>query len=212
MRKVVLEKTGTLKSGPYNAPDENESMKVLNNSSLKFSSSIYESRDYTFLQSTPSQKFKDPKLFCRELFPVYIKALKYYSSMHPELGIKESDIPIYAHMLVAQDGLESRWGQSFAGLNNYGNITVGSSGASYTLGKDHDGKGNPIVQKFRNFQSKEAFVRYKISLVGGSMYEAFKYGPNGFYKQIVKGGYAGDPEYYNKLLSSFKTEQKFARG
>lgn len=69
--------------------------------------------------------------------------------------------------LIRQDALESRWGNSAQGKYNYGNITTGSKNysGSYVTGDDTDGKGNPIKQKFRNYNSIDDYVKDKIALL-----------------------------------------------
>lgn len=109
----------------------------------------------------------------------------------------------YVKYLVAQDALESAWGTKYAGNYNFGNITVPkNSNASYTEGSDHDGNGNPITQRFRNYDSMDEWVRAKVDLLSNSRYKAFT-GDNSakaFYTRIKQGGYATDPNYVNKLI------------
>lgn len=153
--------------------------------------------------TTRASSFESASQFCKTLYPMYVKALNVFSAQHPDKGIKKEDIPTLAGMLVAQDGLESAWGKSYAGMNNFGNITVGSSGAPYTLGKDHDGNGNPITQKFRNYSSPQMFVNSHVELVGNSRYNAFIKGPGQLYQRIAAGGYAEDKNYVSKLNSAY---------
>jgi len=76
---------------------------------------------------------------------------------------------------------------------------VGSSGASYTLGKDSDGRGNTITQKFRNYDSLDDYVNNKIALLSGNRYRAFAGDISGIYNRIKAGGYATDPNYVKNL-------------
>ena len=108
----------------------------------------------------------------------------------------------YAKYLVAQDALESGWGSRYTGNYNFGNITTGSD-ASYTEGSDHDAKGNPIKQKFRNYDSLEDYVNAKINLLNNKRYNAFVDDSDNaetFFSRIVRGGYAEDPKYLDKIL------------
>lgn len=147
---------------------------------------------------TKSEKYKDSNKFKKELTEAYTKALK-------SRGMDTR----YAKYLVAQDALESGWGSRYVGNYNFGNITIGSDKtASYTEGNDHDAKGNPIKQKFRNYDSIDDYVNAKISLLNGSRYNAFSDNTDDartFYSRIVKGGYAEDPNYLTKILRVYNS-------
>lgn len=147
---------------------------------------------------TKSEKYKDSNKFKKELTEAYTKALK-------SRGMDTR----YAKYLVAQDALESGWGSRYVGNYNFGNITVGSDKtASYTEGNDHDSKGNPIKQKFRNYDSIDDYVNAKISLLNGSRYNAFSDNADdarAFYSRIIKGGYAEDPNYLTKILRVYNS-------
>ena len=140
-----------------------------------------------------SEKYSDPNKFKNDLTEAYTKALK-----ARKLNVK------YAKYLVAQDALESSWGSKYAGNYNFGNITIGSDKTSpYTEGNDNDGKGNPIKQKFRNYDSLEDYSNAKINLLNNKRYNAFvddSDNAEAFFSRIVKGGYAEDPKYLEKLL------------
>ena len=94
---------------------------------------------------------------------------------------------------------------------NYGGITVSpkSTGIPYIERGDKDGKGNPITQRFRKFNSAEDYVRYKVALLSGSRYNAFIGDPSGFAERVKAGGYAADPRYVASLNSMVS---KFQRG
>lgn len=69
-------------------------------------------------------------------------------------------------MLVAQDALESGWGKSAQGKFNYGNLTPGKSWKGEIVnGRDSDGKGNPISQKFRSYNSIEEYAADKVQFL-----------------------------------------------
>lgn len=147
---------------------------------------------------TKSEKYKDSNKFKKELTEAYTKALK-------SRGMDTR----YAKYLVAQDALESGWGSRYVGNYNFGNITVGSDKTeSYTEGNDHDSKGNPIRQKFRNYDSIDDYVNAKISLLNGRRYNAFSDNTDDartFYSRIIKGGYAEDPNYLTKILRVYNS-------
>lgn len=142
-----------------------------------------------------SKKYTNKNEFISEMTEAYSKALKLR-------GIN----PDYASYLAIQDALESGFGKSYVGNWNYGNITVGSSGASYTEGKDHDGYGKQIINKFRNYDTLDDYINNKIDLLSGRRYRAFNGDISGFYSRVKAGGYAGDPNYVahlNKLYGQY---------
>lgn len=142
-----------------------------------------------------SKKYTNKNEFISEMTEAYSKALKLR-------GIN----PNYASYLAIQDALESGFGKSYVGNWNYGNITVGSSGASYTEGKDHDGYGKQIINKFRNYDTLDDYINNKIDLLSGRRYRAFNGDISGFYSRVKAGGYAGDPNYVahlNKLYGQY---------
>ena len=140
-----------------------------------------------------SEKYSNSNKFKKDLTEAYTKALE-------ARGLNTK----YAKYLVAQDALESGWGSRYTGNYNFGNITIGSDKtASYTEGNDHDAKGNPIKQKFRNYDSLEDYVNAKIDLLNNKRYNAFADDSDNaetFFSRIVKGGYAEDPKYLEKIL------------
>ena len=139
-------------------------------------------------QRSTSTKYTDRNKFISDMTAAYAKALS-------KKGISTE----YARRLAVQDALESNFGQSYAGNWNFGNIIVGSSGASYTEGNDTDGNGNPIKQKFRNYASLEDFVNHKIDLLNGRRYRAFDGDIEHFYDRVKAGGYATSKNYVNTL-------------
>ena len=139
-----------------------------------------------------SKRYTDKNEFVSDLYAAYSSALK-------ARGLD----PSYAYMLVAQDALESAYGSKYSGNYNYGNITaIGNQ--SYTPGKDKDGLGNTISQKFRNYNSLDEWVNAKIDLLNGKRYNAFTGDPSQFYDRVKAGGYAQDPNYVKKLTDTYK--------
>ena len=140
-------------------------------------------------QSTTSQSFASKDEFKSIMTPIYQKLL-----------IEKGLNPEYARMLVAQDGLESGWGKHTQGRYNLGNITLGSNKTrSFTVGRDHDASGNPIEQKFVNYDSLEDYANAKIDLLNSERYRAFTGDISQFAERVKKGGYATDPDYVHKL-------------
>ncbi len=147
--------------------------------------------------SADEVKYSNRSDFVRDLTNAYASALT-------KAGISTD----YAKYLVAQDALESNYGKSYAGRYNYGNITVGSdTTASYTEGADHDANGNPITQRFRNYDSMEDYANAKIALLNGSRYRAFTGNKTAqdFYTRVKNAGYATDPDYVKKLLAVYNS-------
>lgn len=147
--------------------------------------------------STSTRTFKNKEEFKRTMLPIYEKVLS-------KMGLDTA----YAKMLVAQDGLESGWGRSAQGRFNYGNITLGSNkNRSYTLGNDKDKDGNPITQKFVNYDSLEDYAQAKVQLLNSSRYKAFNGPLQEFANRVYQGGYATAPNYVealNRVIASAK--------
>lgn len=152
-------------------------------------------------ESPSSKIYNDNKEFISDLESAYTKELT-RRGLNPE----------YAKYLVAQDALETNYGKSYKGNFNFGNITVGSSGASYTEGKDKDSSGNTITQKFRNYNSLDDYVSNKINLLSGSRYKAFNGDLSSFYDRVKRGGYAEDANYVSKLNGVYNSIYKAKNG
>lgn len=115
-------------------------------------------------------------------------------------------------MLVAQDALESGWGEKAQGRFNYGNITPGSSWkGQIVVGRDKDSNGNPIKQKFRSYNSMDEYTRDKVSFLT-RLYDFDQNDSINTFTYKLQGGnragrkYAGSKTYisaiknvYNKL-------------
>lgn len=68
--------------------------------------------------------------------------------------------------LIAKNALESGWGKYAQGDFNFGNLTTGSNWTGrYVQGKDKDSKGNSIGQKFRAYDSLDAYVADEIQFL-----------------------------------------------
>jgi flagellum-specific peptidoglycan hydrolase FlgJ len=64
-----------------------------------------------------------------------------------------------------------------------------------------------VAQSFRQFNSLEDYVKYKIDLLGNSNFNVFAYRPDQMYSRLVsaKNKYATDPNYLNKMLKMYKS-------
>lgn len=149
--------------------------------------------EQTVTPKSTSKRYNDKQQFISEMTDAYTKVLS-------EKGIN----PEYAKYLAIQDALESNFGKSYAGNWNFGNIIVGSSGASYTEGGDKDANGKPITQKFRNFDSLDDFIRYKVALLSNKRYHAFDGDIEQVYDRIKAGGYATAKNYVNSLKKLYE--------
>lgn len=109
--------------------------------------------------------------------------------------------PAFAEYLVAQDALESGWGKYQSGKNNFGGIKlVGTGKGSTKKTKEWNGRAMETVSAtFRDFDSLQDYVNYKINLVGNSNYNVFAYSPNQYFNRMKAGGYATDPNYVSKM-------------
>lgn len=138
-----------------------------------------------------------------------------YSKVLKEKGIDT----MYTDGLVAQAALESAWGKSQSGKNNLGGITVSDKyldKVPHTMRKTKEWENGRYVDKvraFRDFNSLEDYANYHVSLLNSEFrnkYDAF----NGnslidFVNNVVKGGYATDPDYAKKLVSVIKSVQGY---
>ena len=116
--------------------------------------------------------------------------------------------PAFAEYLVAQDALESGWGKHQAGRNNFGGIK-GKGSARQT--KEWDGqKMITITDSFRDFNSLQDYVNYKIDLVGNSRYNVFAYSPSEYFTRVKAGGYATDPNYVSKMNQMLSSVRAYA--
>ena len=116
--------------------------------------------------------------------------------------------PAFAEYLVAQDALESGWGKHQSGKNNFGGIK-GKGSAKQT--KEWDGqKMITITDSFRNFDSLQDYINYKIDLVGNSRYNVFAYSPNQYFSRVKAGGYATDPNYVSKMNQMLNSVRNFS--
>ena len=75
-------------------------------------------------------------------------------------------------------------------------------------GKDHDGKGQPITQKFREYDSVDEYVKDKIKLLENSYDFKQEDSPEVFAAKLDgdnkgKRRWAEDPEYASKMVSVF---------
>jgi len=126
-------------------------------------------------------------------------------------GVDEEAAGEYAKRIVAQDALESLYGQSrLAKFYNFGGIKDFRQGVdSLKLAtKEHDGNGYKTVrQPFRKFKNLDEYVNYKIDLLGNSNYNVFSFAPNKMYRRLTtaKKKYATDPDYERKLNNVYYT-------
>ena len=113
--------------------------------------------------------------------------------------------PNYADSLVAQAALESAWGKSTSGKNNYGGIK--GKGTTRRTREVINGKSTYINDSFRDFNSLDEYADYQVNLLNGPRYKAFS---GDFISRVVKGGYATDPNYkniFNSVLKRVKSVQ-----
>lgn len=116
--------------------------------------------------------------------------------------------PAFAEYLVTQDALESSWGKSQSGSNNFGGIK-GKGTSKQT--KEWDGsKMISVTDSFRDFNDLKDYINYKIDLVGNNRYNVFNYSPEEYFERIKAGGYATDPNYVSKLNSVLQTVRKYS--
>ena len=117
----------------------------------------------------------------------------------------------YADYIAAQDALESGWGTSSLSEHyNFGGVkeTRKGKGVQKKTKESYDGKTlTDTVDSFRQFDSLDDYVKYKIDLLGNSNYNVFAYRPDQMYNRLVtaKNRYATDPDYEKKMNAVYKT-------
>lgn len=141
--------------------------------------------------------FKDQSDFVQQMTDAYAAELQ-----------KRGYDPAFAEYIVAQDALESSWGKSQSGTNNFGGIK-GKGTSKQT--KEWDGsKMISVTDSFRDFNDLKDYINYKIDLVGNNRYNVFDYSPEEYFERIKAGGYATDPNYVSKLNSVLQTVRKYS--
>lgn len=134
------------------------------------------------------------------------KMMSTYEKILKEKGISKD----YAKYLVAQDALESNWGNSsLSDVNNFGGIkATGNSPYIEKWTTEYiDGKNKKVLAKFRKFDNLEDYARYKVNLLNNKRYMAFSGDKEDFFNKVKRGGYATDRDYVSKLnriLNSMK--------
>lgn len=156
------------------------------------------------LHSAPETKsgkiYSDKKKFKADLKSAYEKELQ-------ARGISTE----YADYMVAQDALESGWGTSSLSKHyNFGGVkeTREGKGVQKKTKESFDGKTlTDTVDSFRQFDSLDDYVKYKVDLLGNSNYNVFAYRPDQMYNRLItaKNKYATDPDYEKKMNAVYKT-------
>jgi hypothetical protein len=108
----------------------------------------------------------------------------------------------YPELVAAQWALESGWGKHTSGLNNF--FGLKGSGSEVTTGEFINGKWVTVKDSFLNFPTLDASVQYLVD----RWYKDFKQfkgvnnapNRNAAAQQLVKEGYATDPDYAAKLI------------
>lgn len=120
--------------------------------------------------------------------------------------------PAFAEYLVAQDALESGWGKHQSGKNNFGGIKlVGAGKGSTKKTQEWNGRTMETVSaNFRDFDSLQDYVNYKINLVGNKNYNVFAYSPNQYFSRVKAGGYATDPNYVSKMNQMLNSVREYS--
>lgn len=122
--------------------------------------------------------------------------------------------PAMIKALIAQDMLESGWGKSVQGKYNFGNITGGKGYKGKTMsGRDRDGSGKPITQRFREYDSMQDYANDKIALLK-RRYDFNQDDDINTFADKLSGNnsskyrYAEDKNYSNVLKSVFNGDTK----
>lgn len=148
-------------------------------------------------QYSNDSSFDDQSDFVKQMMNAYATELQ-----------KRGYDPAFAEYIVAQDALESSWGKSQSGSNNFGGIK-GKGTSKQT--KEWDGsKMISVTDSFRDFNDLKDYINYKIDLVGNNRYNVFAYSPEEYFERMKAGGYATDPNYVSKLNSVLQTVRKYS--
>lgn len=84
------------------------------------------------------------------------------TNAYKTLGLNDNAIK----NLIAKNALESGQGKFVHGDFNFGNITTGNKwGDRYIEGKDKDQNGNPVIQKYRSYNSLQDYVLDELKLL-----------------------------------------------
>lgn len=101
------------------------------------------------------------------------------------IGIKDENL---IKILVGKDALETGWGKSVIGQNNFGNITTGSDWTGQYV--EHHNRRNGQTYKFRSYSSPDEYARDSWRLLSnrygikeGDTIEVVR-------QKLNKGGYA----------------------
>ena len=146
--------------------------------------------------STDTNETFTKESFKAKMLPLYERALEMR-------GLDKS----FARSLVAQDGLETRWGNATIGQFNYGNIT-GKSGVTRNVREYINNEWTTKNQNFVNFASEWDYVNAKINLLNNSKYDVFSHPVSEFAQRVKAGGYATDPNYVEVLSNTIRTLRK----
>lgn len=151
-------------------------------------------------ESKSGKTYSDKKKFKSDLKAAYEK----------ELTARGLD-PEFADYIAAQDAHESAWGtSSLAEHYNFGGVkeTRKDKGVQKKTKESYDGKTlTDTVDSFRQFDSLNDYVKYKIDLLDNENYNVFAYRPDQMYNRLVtaKNKYATDPDYESKLNAVYKS-------
>lgn len=128
------------------------------------------------------------------------------TAAYKRAGLKDDMIK----SLIAKNALESGWGKYAQGSYNFGNLTVGSNwNGKFVTGKDSDGKGSQISQKFRAYDSIDEYVKDEIQFLS----KLYDFNPNDDFETFIKKldgknkagrKYAGVSDYAARVRRVYK--------
>lgn len=125
----------------------------------------------------------------------------------------------YAKWLTAQDALETGWGKSIIGNNNFGNIQyfddVHGNKYSFTGGTDKHADGTKYSARFVNFNNIEDYIKYKVGMLSNPNSKRYRNifigDTNGFADRMQASGYAESKTYGKALKDVFNTVDKYLK-
>ena len=190
-------------------PKEKPNLVEVDNSDIKILKNTYFGKPNNSVTPTPSKgTWKSTYSGNKEGW------LKDLSNAYRNAGIKNENA---IRMLLAQDALESSWGKSAQGKFNFGNITAGAKwDGDIVVGNDTDANGNPIKQKFRNYNSLEDYAKDKVKFLK-NLYDFNESDNIDIFTSKLKGSNKAKRHYaehkgYKSLLTGVYNKLKFQQG
>jgi lysozyme len=124
---------------------------------------------------------------------------------------KQNDFPL--SIILGQAALESNRGQAAPGNNYFGIKGQGDAGSNYLQTQEADPNGNYYTTQspFRAYKSADSSIQDYIDLIKNQYGQAYAYrkDPAAMIQAIHSSGYATDPSYAQKVMSTPEFKQYY---